>query len=147
LDPRNLRKIELVQISQSSEGKDGAGEPCSSSLAPECWNEDFVVAGGLNCVEDVNDITEDTPPCLSVDVSLQGEGSIRVVIDKVRFSIQLQAYDSTKTPEENLDGLDRQATGRYRMRIPGLEDVEHFADLDLDNPDDLAAYNRAFHDV
>lgn len=137
LDPQNLQKIELVQIRRVSSGEDSTGESCSTSFAPECWEEDFVVAGGLSCTNNQDEISDSTPPCLTVDVSNQHKGAIRVGIDNIRFGAQL--FTSSET--------DPQLTGRYRMRIPGLREVEHFDDLDLDDPDDLAAYNRAFHDV
>lgn len=144
LDPRNLKKIELVQISRKS-GEDSTGESCETSLRPECWQEDFVVAGGLNCTDDPDEANETTPPCLMVDTSLQREGSVRVVIDSVRFGAQLRSL--SPNPNENFDDWDRPVTGRYRMRIPGLDKVAKFSDLDLNNPEHLAAYNAAFHDV
>lgn len=153
LDPLNLKKLELVQISRKSGGEDSLGEPCETSLAPECWQEDHVVAGGVNCTEDFAEVSETSPPCLTVDTSLQREGGIRVVIDTVRFGIQLRNLDVD--PDKNFDKFNRPITGRYRMRVPGIEGVvdgngdpiERFADLDLDNPDHVAAYNAAFHDV
>ncbi|PRP89928.1 hypothetical protein ENSA5_69650 [Enhygromyxa salina] len=146
LDPKNLKKIEIIQVSRTT-GEDLLGEDCSTSLQPECWVEDYAVAGGPNCVDDPNDITEENPPCLTVDVSLQLEGSVRVVIDSTQFGVQLFNYDD-KDPDANIDPtFGRPVTGRYRMKIPGLEGVEHFEDLDLNDPADLAAYDAAFHDV
>ena len=140
LDPANLKKIELVQISPIAGSEDSLGEPCETSTQPECWQDDFVVAGGLSCVSEFDDWTEDSPPCLTVDVTLQREGSVRVGIDNIRFAGVLRIADE-------LDNFNRPTTGRYRMRIPGLEGVERFEDLNLDDPNDLAAYNAAFHDV
>ncbi len=145
LDPNNLEKIELVQISRIGSGEDSLGESCETSLAPECWKEDHVVAGGLSCTKDPTEVSESSPPCLTVDVSLQREGAIRVLIDSIRFGVKL--YNLDKDPTLNVDLYGREITGRYRMRVPGLEGVERFADLNLDDPDDLAAYNAAFHDV
>jgi hypothetical protein len=144
LDPENLKKIELWQIRPVG-GEDTEGTPCAESLSPECWTEDFIVAGGGNCTEDPEMVTEDTPPCLTVDVSLQREGNIRVQIDTVRFGIQL--FNLEQDANLNFDPFGRELSGRYRMTIPGLEDVEAFDELDLDNPDDRAAYDAAFHDV
>ncbi|HLT40112.1 MAG TPA: thrombospondin type 3 repeat-containing protein, partial [Enhygromyxa sp.] len=155
LDPQNLKKIEVVQIKRIN-GTDLAGGDCATSLAPECFEEDHVVAGGLNCTEDQAEISPETPPCLTVDVTLQREGAIRVVIDSVRFGVQLFNFN-TDPDAPNLDLLDRPVTGRYRMKIPGVgplersngEPVRGFADLELDgsNPAHLEAYNAAFHDV
>lgn len=144
LDPENLKKIELVQISRTG-GEALSGESCATSMAPECWEPDHIVAGGVSCTDDPTEISEATPPCLTIDVSLQREGAIRVLIDQVRFGVQL--FNLSTDPDENFDLLDRAVSGRYRMQIPGLEGVERFSDLDLDNAGDLAAYNRAFHDV
>jgi hypothetical protein len=138
LDPENLRKIELWQISRNEAVEmDKLGEDCSTSLQPECWTEDFVVAGGRNCTTDPEMVSETAPPCLTVDVSLQREGNVRVKIDTVKFGIQLF----------NVDEANPELTGRYRMAVPGLENVEHFDDLNLDVPADREAYNNAFHDV
>ena len=145
LDPRNLKKIELVQISRVAGGEAANGESCETSLAPECWQEDFVVAGGLDCTEDPDELSETTPPCLTIDTSLQREGGIKVVVDNVRFGRKL--FNLDPDPDKNFDSFDRPVSGRYRMRIPGLDNVDNFADLDLNDPDDLAAYNAAFHDV
>ncbi|PRQ08924.1 thrombospondin type 3 repeat-containing protein [Enhygromyxa salina] len=144
LDPNNLAKLQLVQLSQIS-GEDAYGESCETSLQPECWKEDHVVAGGSECADEREDVTVDHPPCLSVDVALQREGLIRVVIDSVRFGRQLSNY-SEDDPQAG-DAFGRAYTGRYRMKLPGLEQVERFEDLDLDDPADLAAYERAFKDV
>ncbi|KIG13198.1 OmpA-like transmembrane domain protein [Enhygromyxa salina] len=144
LDPQNLKKLQIVQLSRTS-GEDLLGEDCSTSLQPECWQEEHVVAGGLSCAGELADVTAENPPCLTVDVSLQREGSVRVLIDNVRFNVQLFNFD-TEQPDA-VDGFDRTITGRYRMKVPGLENVEHFKDLDLNDPADIAAYEAAFHDV
>jgi hypothetical protein len=144
LDPANLRKIELWQITRV-DGMDKLGEDCDTSLQPECWTEDFVVAGGRNCTTDPEMVSTDTPPCLTVDVSLQREGNVRVEIDTVKFGIQL--FNLESDPDQNSDQFGRELTGRYRMAIPGLEGVEHFDDLNLGDPADRAAYDNAFHDV
>jgi hypothetical protein len=151
LDPQNLRKIELVQIQRLPSGEDNFGESCDTSLQPECWQEQFVVAGGLNCTNEPTEVSETVPPCLTVDVALHREGSIRVVIDSVRFGVQLYNL------EAGVDEFGREITGRYRMRVPGIETaegnplpgVDSFDDLVLDgsNSAHLEAYNRAFHDV
>jgi hypothetical protein len=151
LDPENLRKIELWQIDRIG-GMDTLGEPCSTSLRPECWTDDpdvsteaFLVAGGRNCTTDFEMTSDTAPPCLTIDVSLQREGNVRVEIDTVKFGIQL--FNLEADPDKNIDEYGRELTGRYRMVIPGLEDVEHFDDLNLGDPDDRAAYDNAFHDV
>jgi hypothetical protein len=145
LDPENLRKIELWQISRNGLEMDKLGEDCSTSLQPECWSEEFVVAGGRNCTTDPELVSESTPPCLTIDVSLQREGNVRVQIDTVKFGIQL--FNLEADADQNSDQFGRTLTGRYRMAVPGLEDVEHFDDLNLNEPADREAYDNAFHDV
>lgn len=134
LSPHNINKIQLVEIEQISGEDDDLGESCETSLRPECWepaNPPVVVAGGTNCTDDPELVGADTPPCMTVDVSLQREGSLRMLIDSVRF------------PDAKLD-----VEQRYRMVLPGLDNVESFHDLDLkDNQDHIDAYNAAFHDV
>ncbi|EDM74668.1 thrombospondin type 3 repeat family protein [Plesiocystis pacifica SIR-1] len=156
LSPENTRKLELVQLRRIAGATDEFGEDCATSTEPECWEEDLIIAGGANCTEISTDVVPDqpgadnngdaVPPCLTVDVANQRFGEIRVVIDNVRFGTQLNAFDENN-PEDNVDAYGRATTGRYRMRLPGLETVERFEDLDLGNPADLAAYNAAFHDV
>ncbi|NVB41857.1 thrombospondin type 3 repeat-containing protein [Pseudenhygromyxa sp. WMMC2535] len=141
LSPENTQKIALVQIGRKAGGEDSVGESCETSMLPECWEEQHVVAGGPNCTTDPLEVDESTPPCMEVDVSEQRQGEVRVVVDSVRFGTQLVSTDT------EFDSLGREATGRYRFRVPGLEDVERFEDLDLSNPEDLAKYNAAFHDV
>ncbi|MFV8756652.1 thrombospondin type 3 repeat-containing protein [Nannocystaceae bacterium ST9] len=148
LDPRNLQKIELWQVKRV-DGNDADGNPCTDSLAAECWTTDFKVAGGSTCTNDPDEVEAsngETVPCLIADVTSHLEGEIGVVIDSVRFGAQLNHFDA-KDPDANLDEYGRAVTGRYRMVVPGLDGVASFDDLDLSNPSDLAAYQAAFHDV
>lgn len=133
LDPRNLRKLELWSIGVIA-GSDAAGIDCAQSLAPECWAPLERIAGGSDCSEDPAEVDAGASPCLTVDVTGQAVGRIRVEIDAVRFGAKLS---------HALAG----SSGRYRLRVPGLEGVERFAALDLDDPNDLAAYAAAFHDA
>ncbi|EDM81247.1 hypothetical protein PPSIR1_40225 [Plesiocystis pacifica SIR-1] len=158
LSPNNTKKIELVQLSRVADpnATDEFGESCSTSNEPECWAEDFVVAGGPRCTLDKDEVVADqlgagddlsaVPPCLIVDVSGQNEGRLGVFLDNVNFLKQLFHFDEDD-PSKNVDSWGRDVTGRYRLRVPGLEGVERFADLDLDDPEDRAAYDAAFHDV
>ncbi len=146
LSVANTKKIELVQIGRNTTGEDSLGESCATSRQPECWHEEHVVAGGPNCTEFLDEIDLDTPPCLTVDVGLHRVGTISVQIDDVRFGPQLNDYDPKKGGTQ-LDILLREISGRYRMRLPGLEGVERFEDLDLSTAAGVEAYEAAFHDV
>ncbi len=150
LDRRNLRKIQIVQLSRaapsaSCDGLDGL----AADLEPSCWKEDWIVAGGHGCTDDPNEVDTDTPPCLTVDVTSHGEGSLTVEMDDTTFGVLLrpdpgQGMDLSK----NLDGLSREATGRYRMKAPGLRGgVTAFADLDMSDSEDVANFEQAFKDV
>jgi len=148
LDPRNITKIELWQLVRVS-GSDNEGNDCADSLAAECWELDFKVAGGPTCTNDPDEVEAsngETVPCLIGDVTTHLEGEIGVLINSVRFGAQLNHFDKND-PEANTDEYGRPVTGRYRMLIPGLDNVSSFAELDLSNPTDLAEYQAAFHDV
>ena len=131
LSPGNLGKVELVELSPIDGREDSNGDPCRDSQDPLCWTEGRVVGGGLACSDDPLEVDDDTPPCLIVDVTEQVEGRLTVSIDQIRFGPRL-------SPE---------GSGRYRLRLPGLDDHPSFEALDLRDPDDLAAYRAAFHDV
>ena len=46
LDPNNLKKLELWQVTRKDSGTDDNGDSCDVSNRPECWDQDFRVAGG-----------------------------------------------------------------------------------------------------
>ncbi|MEM9458396.1 MAG: thrombospondin type 3 repeat-containing protein [Myxococcota bacterium] len=114
LSPHNLGKIELWQI-------DEAGRPTAShagcGLGP--------VAGGPDCAATDEERqargSDCVPPCLTVDVSGQRLGTLRVSIDATEFGAVLQP------------GL------RYRVAVPGLDDPSQMQDP--------AAYRAAFWDA
>ena len=133
LDPRNLAKLELWSL-EGIAGSSSQGEDCALSFAPECWQPTDRIAGGRDCSEDALAVEAGAVPCLTVDVTNQRTGGIGVEIDAVRFKAKLS---------HAVDGK----SGRYRFLVPGLDHVASFAELDLDDPEDLAAYDAAFHDV
>jgi hypothetical protein len=136
LDPRNLAKIELWSLERIT-GTDAGGQDCSESLRPECWVPSERVAGGRDCSEDPEEVEAGDgaiAPCMIIDVTNQQRGGIGVEIDPVRFGARLTHAK---------DG----GSGRYRLLVPGLDHVASFDALDLDEPNDLAAYDAAFHDV
>ncbi|MFV8756048.1 thrombospondin type 3 repeat-containing protein [Nannocystaceae bacterium ST9] len=136
LDPRNLAKLELWSLERIA-GSDAQGQDCGESLAPECWQPSERVAGGRDCSEDPEQVADSDgaiAPCLTVDVTRQRLGKVGVEVDPVRFGARLASTDGG-------------GSGRYRLRVPGLDRVASFAELDLSDPNDLAAYDAAFHDV
>lgn len=133
LDPRNLRKLELWSLEPLA-GSDAQGIDCPLSPDPACWQPLERIAGGSDCSDDPFEVAGGASPCLTVDVGRQAIGHIGVELDTVRFGARLQDASAG-------------GHGRYRVRVPGLEQVDRFAALDLDDPADLAAYAAAFHDV
>lgn len=133
LDPRNLRKLELWSLEPIA-GTDAQGVDCALSPEPACWDPLERIAGGSDCSEVPVEVAAGASPCLTVDVGGQAGGHIGVELDTVRFGARLEDASAG-------------GHGRYRLRVPGLEQVESFAALDLDDAADLAAYEAAFHDV
>jgi hypothetical protein len=138
--PENLRKIELHEIQF-----DGAKDGCTDNEGdPECWVSRRVVAGGLSCAESAEDVTEDAPPCLTVDVGDQWLGTVRIGIDTVEFGKRL--YE-----EGDTDLFGEETTGRYRMVVPGLGKYTSLEDLAKDHAASSDKFNEiyqaAFHDA
>lgn len=153
LAPRNLRKLAIVALERDATpgAVDAEGVPCSVSESPACWVEGHVVAGGQGCSDSPELVGEDAPPCLRVDVSGQAEGVVRVSADRPGFPTWLS--EASEEPDQ----FGRPRTGRYRLRVPGLEGFDSWAELAVvldqadTNPDAAAAaelaYAAAFHDV
>jgi hypothetical protein len=150
MDPRNLRKLQLVQLKRIDEN-DASCDGLAGDLNPDCWEQEFAVAGGVECSEDgqaVKDSDGSLLPCLTVDVTNQWEGVVRVSIDTVRYGrLLIPAPGADRDPDTYLDFFGRPATGRYRMVVPGLDDKLSFGELDFGNAADREAYENAFHDV
>ncbi len=119
LSPHNLKKVEIVELVQVGEGEDATYEVALNDVGGE-----KVVAGGAACAEENEDVSVDQgrPPCLTVDVSNQRNGQIRVYVD---YSV----YDQVTL---------RSGT-RYRFRVPGLNSLADAADPNL--------YKYAFWDA
>jgi hypothetical protein len=131
MNPTNLRKIELWELDLTE---------CEDETDPSCWAPNRIIAGGNSCVESKDDLGDDAPPCLLVDVSDQWLGTVRVRIDRVEFGKMLfEAGD--------FDSFNVETTGRYRMVVPGLGSFESLQDA-ADNASNLKeVYQAAFHDA
>ncbi|MEZ4381729.1 MAG: thrombospondin type 3 repeat-containing protein [Nannocystaceae bacterium] len=120
MSPHNLRKLQLVE----TDGLNG--------------NEIRVVAGGLNCTEDPDAVSDTSPPCLTIDVAAQAVGKVGVQVNPKDFG---QALRTGQT---------------YRLKVPGIANVgdipvdsyKDFQDAFNANPDAAqAAYMGAFWDA
>ncbi len=120
LSKQNLKKVEIVELVAVGEDDEGIIYDVAQNMS----GGEKVVAGGVNCAEINDDVSVDNgaPPCLTVDVANQRNGQVRVYVD---YSVYDKVTLSTGT--------------RYRMRVPGLNN--------LADAQDPALYNYAFWDA
>lgn len=128
MSPENLRKIQLWELEHDPSV---AGCTDATDTDSACWKPKRIVAGGDQCVTTKEDVGADAPPCLTVDISDQWLGTVRVNIDTVTFGKLL--YESEDEDPLLPDG--ELTTGKYRMLVPGLQD----GNTQYESLDDLAS--------
>ncbi|MCB9701671.1 MAG: thrombospondin type 3 repeat-containing protein [Myxococcales bacterium] len=113
MSPHNLQKLQIVELD-------------------DMGNEVAVVAGGLSCTEDPEQVSSSKPPCLTVNVRSQLIGKVGVFVNPKDFGQVLQ-------------------TGRtYRLKVPGLdfESFDKFREFyATDAAGAKALYEQAFWDA
>lgn len=119
MSPRNLRKIQLVELD-------------------EAGNEGAVVAGGPNCTEDPAGVSGSSPPCLTVDVGSQVVGKVSVQASPKDFGQVLQTGLTYRVKVPGLEVVNGQEIGSY-------EDFQ--AAYQADPAGAETAYQAAFWDA
>ncbi len=123
MSAQNLKKIQLVELIETGTDDDGN----------KTYDEGATVAGGLNCTDNNDAVSQETPPCLTVNVKNQGNGAVSVFVD-------YNVFTSVVLGEGQ----------RYRFTVPGLETYSDGDDIGW--PVDLSRlsdeeYKAAFWDV
>lgn len=154
LSDENTRKIELWQLAFNGNVEGCDVDDPGDNFRAECWTrgegtkyEAFKIAGGLDCVETLEEVTEDDVPCLVTDVSEAfSTGKLGVFVDQVTFGKRLFERDDD-------DQFGRETSGRYRLVAPGLRNGNNYyasleeAAEDLSGDELRDVYQAAFHDA